>query len=247
MKEQHLRNYLLFSAYSLLPGYLLGNYTVFGALFPYYLTTTSTIIAAFLSGGLIYTSTLIYSALSSSGFTKSARTWVLCGVWLVLLLEWFSPYIYNTSPFSALVMKATMSDYRRLGREAEVTRHASTRWAQELRKTNPNTYRFIFGAPAASTTYTSSSPSRTELTETTNTTVSVPVSTPTPKPAPVAVAPVRPTKISGISPNGALLDGKLRKWGKQEDGSTLSLNPDRTSVTLLTPDGETITLALNVE
>lgn len=242
MKQQHLRNYLLFSAYSILPGYLLGHYTVFGALFPYYLTTTSTIITAFLSGGLIYTATLIYSALSSSGFTKSARTWVLCGIWVVLLLEWFSPYIYNTSPFSTLVMKATMSDYRRLGREAEVTRHANGRWAKELRKTHPNTYRFIFGSPSSATTYTPST--TTSFTEAPSTpTVSTPVSTN----SPATVAPVRPTKISGISPNGALLDGKLRKWGKQEDGSTLSLNTDRTSVTILTPDGEALTLALEVE
>jgi|GEM_PF-4086217 hypothetical protein len=244
MKEQYLRNYLLFSGYCVLPGYLLGNYTLFGELFPYYLTTTSTIITAFLSGGLIYVSTLIYSSLSSSGFTKSAKPWVLCVVWVVLLLEWFGPYIYNTSPFSTLVLRATISDYRRVGREADVARYANTRWAKELRQTHPITYRFIFGGPSAVTTYTPSPPIRTEATSTPSTAAAnAPVRTP----APTAIEPVRPTQISGISSSGALLDGKFRKWGKQEDGSTLSLNPDRTSVTLLTPDGETITLALNVE
>lgn len=236
MKEQHLRNYLLFSAYSILPGYLLCRYTFFGLLFPYSLTTTTSIFAGFLYGAILYVSTLIYSNVASSGFFKSPKLWKLIPLWIFLMMEFFS---IGTDIFYNTWAKALVHDYRRTGQYEKVAK--MQRQLAFYLAGKPKTTAYIFGTSPAPRPITP---------KVTQTDIEMP------KDAPVenvqdspkgVITPVRPTNISGISPKGALLDGKLRKWGKQEDGSMLSLNPDRTSVTLLTPDGETITLVLRVE
>ena len=61
-------------------------------------------------------------------------------------------------------------------------------------------------------------------------------------------APIAPvltyTKLSGVSKVGALIDGKLLRWGQQTDGSQLAPNADFTGVSITLKDGTRSTLAL---
>jgi hypothetical protein len=238
MRNQHLRNYLLFSAYSILPGYLICRHTFFGFLFPYAMSTTTTIVAGFLAGGILYTSSLIYSYFSSTGFSKPTKPWVLFIIWGILLAEWFSPFVY-LGPFHTLWVKAAVYDSQRTGNYAHVKQFRSR--MEHVRLTHPRAYAFMFSSTQNShKPATATAPQALNVKPVENAPAEETITK-----SPTPYTP--PSKISGISSVGALLDGKLRKWGKQEDGSVISLNADRTSVTLLTPDGETIILALKVE